>query len=295
MSTPAGWYPDPAPDSADGSTRWWDGEAWTEHVQQVAAAPRAGAAVDLQKQTSMGSTQQIPATSSTGTPYPAGAPAGGTGGQPATMQQPVAAPQMTHTPDGAWLASPWKRLGASVIDGLLMFVVVLVLELLLFGIVGGGAILLARPGEYSSSAVPIGASVGLSLLMVLVLAGLLALQVWYFVIRVRKVGATFGKQWLGLRIRTFHTDGQLTYGQIWGRLFTPAVLSLLTCGVGQLLDVLWLLWDRHRQCLHDKAVGTVVVDTSIPRSAPDHPGVQLARVVPASRGWIADGPVPQHA
>jgi len=254
VSTPAGWYPDPAPDSADGSTRWWDGAAWTEHV-----------------------------------------PAAYAGGQPATMQQPVAAPQMTHTPDGAWLANPWKRLAANVIDGLLMFVVVVVLELLLFGIVGGGAILLARPTEYGSSAMPIGASVGLYLLMVLVLAGLLGLQVWYYVIRVRKVGATFGKQWLGLRIRTFHTDGQLTYGQICGRLFLPAALSLLTCGVGQLVDVLWLLWDRHRQCLHDKAVGTVVVDTSIPRSAPEHPGVQLARAVPAARGWIADGPVPKHA
>ncbi len=26
--------------------------------------------------------------------------------------------------------------------------------------------------------------------------------------------ATFGKPWLGLRIRTLHADGQLTYGQI---------------------------------------------------------------------------------
>ncbi len=271
MSTPAGWYRDPAPDSADGSMRWWDGAAWTEHMQQVAAVSYgAGGTVNLQKQFSIASNQPA-------------------------MQQPVAAPQMTHTPDGLWLASPWKRLGANLIDGLLSLVVVVVLELLAFGAIGGGAILLGLPGSSSGTAMPIGVSLAMSLLIVLVLVGLLALQVWYFVIRVRKVGATFGKQWLGLRIRTFHTDGQLTYGQIWGRLFTPAVLSLPTCGVGQLLDVLWLLWDRHRQCLHDKAVGTVVVDTSIPRSAPDHPGVQLARAVPAARGWVADGPVPQCA
>jgi hypothetical protein len=37
-SPAAGWYPDPA---GTGSTRWWSGEAWTDHVQPAAAEPAA--------------------------------------------------------------------------------------------------------------------------------------------------------------------------------------------------------------------------------------------------------------
>jgi uncharacterized protein YxjI len=33
---PPGWYPDPA---GSGGTRWWDGQGWTDHVQQAAPTP----------------------------------------------------------------------------------------------------------------------------------------------------------------------------------------------------------------------------------------------------------------
>ncbi|MBN1091466.1 DUF2510 domain-containing protein [Blastococcus sp. TML/M2B] len=35
---PPGWYPDP---SGATGTRWWDGQGWTEHVQQAAPPPPA--------------------------------------------------------------------------------------------------------------------------------------------------------------------------------------------------------------------------------------------------------------
>ncbi|NEK57647.1 DUF2510 domain-containing protein [Geodermatophilus sabuli] len=34
---PPGWYPDPA--GSGGGTRWWDGQGWTQHVQQAAPSP----------------------------------------------------------------------------------------------------------------------------------------------------------------------------------------------------------------------------------------------------------------
>jgi uncharacterized protein YxjI len=38
---PPGWYPDPA---GSGGTRWWDGQGWTDHVQQAAPPPPAAPA-----------------------------------------------------------------------------------------------------------------------------------------------------------------------------------------------------------------------------------------------------------
>ncbi|GAA4150144.1 DUF2510 domain-containing protein [Leifsonia shinshuensis] len=35
---PAGWYEDPDPNRADGSHRWWNGSAWTEHVRTTSPA-----------------------------------------------------------------------------------------------------------------------------------------------------------------------------------------------------------------------------------------------------------------
>jgi len=65
MSTPAGWYPDP---SDPARQRWWDGNAWTEHVHPP-AAPEPVAATP----------QPAPAAPQ---PAPAAIPAGGdvTGG-----------------------------------------------------------------------------------------------------------------------------------------------------------------------------------------------------------------------
>lgn len=279
MTTSPGWYPDPAPESARGSLRWWDGGRWTEQTR----APQAPAA-------QLGLAKPVAPQAE----VPLG-PAGGYRSQ-VDYQGPVPAPapsvQLSHTPDGLAIANPWKRLGAQVIDALIMLALVIVLELIFFAVFAGAGALIfgtSRSSEAAGGAATAGVVVGIMLLVV----GLLAFQYWYYIHRVRKVGATFGKQWLGLRIRTFHTDGQLTWAQVWGRFGLVSLASSFTAGVLGVVDVLWLLWDKHCQTLHDKTVGTIVVDTSQPRLGQDHPAVQYARSFPAPRGWVADGPNPQ--
>ncbi len=277
MSSPAaGWYDDPAPGAAPGAQRFWDGGRWTEQTRSAPA--------DLTKHAA----PPAHAPAGPAQPYGAGVPAGYAPGP--RPEPPV---PHTHTPDGMELASPGKRLGAYAIDALILGVAsTVVLFLFVFVLIGGGAASGVFDTASSSDEPPPGFVLAFFAGYALVAAILTVLSLWYYVIRVRQVGATPGKQLLGLRVRTFHTDGQLTWGQVWGRYGLPALVSYFLF-FAFFVDVLWLLWDKHRQTLHDKAVGTVVVDTSAPRAPEQHPGVQLARAFPAQRGWVADGPNPQ--
>ena len=58
--------------------------------------------------------------------------------------------------------------------------------------------------------------------------------------------------------------GPIDYGTAtWRSLFT-ALITLVTCGIGALVDVMWILWDPRRQALHDKVARTVVMTTAGP-------------------------------
>jgi uncharacterized protein YxjI len=61
---PPGWYPDPA---GSAGTRWWDGQGWTDHVQQ-AAAPPPSAPPPSPQPSAAAPTQALPS------PGPAGGP-----------------------------------------------------------------------------------------------------------------------------------------------------------------------------------------------------------------------------
>lgn len=216
-------------------------------------------------------------------------------GYPGAQYPAVPPGPLTHLPDGAPLASVWKRLGAAVLDSIFVSLLATpvygVAFLIGTAMIGGSSYVASQSGD--SGALMGGLGLGATLLMTLVMTvGMLAIVWFYYVARVRKVGATFGKQLLGLRIRSVRLDGQLTYGQIFARWLAVSFVSGLTGGLLGILDVLWCLWDPLRQCLHDKVAGTVVTDDQAEWLPPSHPEVLRARASVIPKGWLADGPVP---
>jgi uncharacterized RDD family membrane protein YckC len=132
------------------------------------------------------------------------------------------------------LGSPVARLGAAVVDALVLIIPVYLLAL----IVGDSG----------------GAVVGLLYLLGIAL---------YAPLMMMREGAnngqTLGKQALGLRV--VHETGQpMTFGNGLVRdAVGKSLLSLVTCGFYGLLDSLWCLWDPRKQCLHDKVGSTLVL------------------------------------
>ena len=74
-------------------------------------------------------------------------------------------------------------------------------------------------------------------------------------------GATVGKFATGIRVR--QVDGTPAgWREAALRPVLETVISLLrasTLGLLSLVDYLWMLWDPHKQTLHDKLAGTIVV------------------------------------
>jgi uncharacterized RDD family membrane protein YckC len=78
-------------------------------------------------------------------------------------------------------------------------------------------------------------------------------------------GQTVGMMAVGVRAVRDGSHEVLGYGKAFGRALAEQVLRLLglllVFGLLWLLDMLWPLWDKKRQTLHDKVSGTVVLRT----------------------------------
>lgn len=153
-------------------------------------------------------------------------------------------------PANVRLASWGSRVGAVLLDALVLLLVLVVL---------------VAPGT-ALTAVSNGGALGIVLLIVGVLVYVLLslLYAAYFMQRDGEHnGQTLGKQWVGIRV--IRIDGRPFD---WGSaLLRELVVKNLLFGVvggffasiPTLLDLLWPLWDDENRALHDMLVSTRVV------------------------------------
>jgi uncharacterized RDD family membrane protein YckC len=106
----------------------------------------------------------------------------------------------------------------------------------------------------------IGAAISHGLALLLILLWFVAMLLGYWVyFEGSESGQTPGKRVVGIRVRTTSNE-RISYGQAFGRNLVARVISLFPI-IG-LIDVLWPLWDSEKQCLHDKAASTIVVQAN---------------------------------
>lgn len=162
------------------------------------------------------------------------------------------------------LASPWTRLAARLLDGLVLLPLLIPLMVGwmafffsraddLFKTTSTGA---QRPGA-AEPTLDVRAILGLYAAMFAFVFVQLAVSITYEALMTRRYGRTLGKRWM--KIRPLRCDGSLlSLGRCWAR---PAVYSAMSMvSLLGLLNQLWLFWDPIRQCLHDKVVDTIVVN-----------------------------------
>jgi uncharacterized RDD family membrane protein YckC len=163
-------------------------------------------------------------------------------------------PAVKVAPNGAPLASFGLRLAARIIDWLIVSAVYLVVTFSL-----RVAVLLVTRSTVAYRSNP-DRFIGAFILFELALLALLALMVYLYEVELvlRRAGQSPGKRLMKLRITPLDPGRPLDRTALARRWGATLAIGLVPFGV--LVDGLWQLWDQpYRQCLHDKAGGTVVV------------------------------------
>jgi uncharacterized RDD family membrane protein YckC len=151
------------------------------------------------------------------------------------------------------LAGWWSRVGAALIDGLIIGIGALLI-VALFGSV-------FSIGFFASDETGI-ASLIVGLMLSFVAIAIVAL-LYAPLMMARTNGRTVGRMAIGIRV--VRAKGEpMTFG--WAMLREVAIkallfgfLSSLTFGLASLADVLWPLWDDENRALHDFLVDTRTV------------------------------------
>ena len=202
----------------------------------------------------------------------------GYGPQPTHQQQGFGyGPRIPSTPDGQPLSGWWRRVGARMLDGIIVFVgslpltgyfywqylqEVLVWERDIFdqASAGNSGFSTELPWDALKWAIPA------------TLIGLVISFLYEFFFLTR-TGATLGKRAVGISVRLRDVPGPppglavaKRFGLYNGLSLLGAVPTVGTLfGLLGLVNVLWPLWDDKKQALHDKVATTNVVMGPQPR------------------------------
>lgn len=72
-------------------------------------------------------------------------------------------------------------------------------------------------------------------------------------------GQTLGKRAMDIEVVSVSFD-EIGWGTAAWRIGFQFIFSFITIGVGGIIDLAWILWDRDNQTLHDKVAKTWVVN-----------------------------------
>ena len=151
------------------------------------------------------------------------------------------------------LAGWGSRVGATLIDGLIVGVGAIILFFILTAVFSAG---FAAGDEEGFASIIVG------LLLWAVSVAIIAL-LYAPTLMARTNGQTWGRQ--VMKIRVIRTSGEpVTFGfavirEVVVKALLVGTISSFTAGIGWLIDVLWPLWDEENRALHDFVVQTRTV------------------------------------
>jgi uncharacterized RDD family membrane protein YckC len=180
-------------------------------------------------------------------PAPESAPTYGGPVPPGGWQQPIARQESGWV--GKPLASWGSRLGAYLIDGLILLIPIVLLAILIFGGASGDGW---------------GAWIVASVLYVLLFAVVVLLYAPVLMIRdgVRN-GQTLGKQFVGIRVVRDNGEpfgfGPAALREVVLKQLAVGIASAIIPFIPWFLDYFWPLWDDENRALHDMGASTHVI------------------------------------
>ncbi|WP_018352371.1 RDD family protein [Longispora albida] len=250
-----GWHRDPAdPDTQ----RFWDGEQWVGDSLPLDATPPPGPI--------LATPAQVPVAP----PVPQAPP--GFGGLPRAQLRAAGPPPRPH---GFPLATMGARLVARIIDVTAVSLLVLVANGWFLYLFLQTFVPWAREyqAQFAAGGTLPDPPERLAYLMFAMIGVLIAVWGAYEVPGIASTGQTLGKRVVGIRVVRLKGDerseplGRLGVGRSlrrWAQMSIPCLLWYGCCGLGfafQFIDVISGVLNRpYQQCMHDRAVDTVVVD-----------------------------------